>query len=168
MAPIAGAQYHWVSEFAPERWQKELSYFSGWIETLAWQAGNALGCFAVGTLIQTLIYINNYNYAFPNWQGTLLVIGSTILTYAMNVYGNRIIPYIQNPILALSILMYFCFLIPPFVLSDLTPAKDVFGTWTNSGGWSSMGLAVLVWPAQWHVCHDGNGQCSSHVRGSSR
>ena len=29
MAPIAGAQYHWVSEFAPERFQRGLSYFTG-------------------------------------------------------------------------------------------------------------------------------------------
>lgn len=29
MAPIAGAQYHWVSEFAPESLQKILSYFTG-------------------------------------------------------------------------------------------------------------------------------------------
>lgn len=30
MAPIAGAQYHWVSEFAPERYQKILSYLTGY------------------------------------------------------------------------------------------------------------------------------------------
>ena len=30
MAPIAGAQYHWVSEFAPESLQKILSYFTGY------------------------------------------------------------------------------------------------------------------------------------------
>jgi choline transport protein len=29
MAPIAGAQYHWVSEFAPESMQRALSYFTG-------------------------------------------------------------------------------------------------------------------------------------------
>lgn len=29
MAPIAGAQYHWVSEFAPENMQRVLSYFTG-------------------------------------------------------------------------------------------------------------------------------------------
>lgn len=29
MAPIAGAQYHWVSEFAPESCQRSLSYFTG-------------------------------------------------------------------------------------------------------------------------------------------
>lgn len=30
MAPIAGAQYHWVSEFAPARYQKFLSYLTGY------------------------------------------------------------------------------------------------------------------------------------------
>lgn len=29
MAPICGAQYHWVSEFAPEGWQRGLSYLTG-------------------------------------------------------------------------------------------------------------------------------------------
>lgn len=29
MAPIAGAQYHWVSEVVPEKYQKVLSYFTG-------------------------------------------------------------------------------------------------------------------------------------------
>ena len=29
MAPIAGAQYHWVSEFAPESCQRFLSYITG-------------------------------------------------------------------------------------------------------------------------------------------
>lgn len=30
MAPIAGAQYHWVSEFAPEKYQRFLSYMTGY------------------------------------------------------------------------------------------------------------------------------------------
>lgn len=30
MAPIAGAQYHWVSEFAPDKYQKILSYLTGY------------------------------------------------------------------------------------------------------------------------------------------
>lgn len=31
MAPIAGAQYHWVSEFAPESCQRILSYLVGYV-----------------------------------------------------------------------------------------------------------------------------------------
>lgn len=29
MSPTAGGQYHWVSEFAPRKYQKVLSYYSG-------------------------------------------------------------------------------------------------------------------------------------------
>ena len=29
MAPISGGQYHWVSEFAPPKYQKFLSYMVG-------------------------------------------------------------------------------------------------------------------------------------------
>lgn len=31
IAPIAGAQYHWVSEFAPEKYQRILSYITGYV-----------------------------------------------------------------------------------------------------------------------------------------
>ncbi len=34
MAPIAGAQYHWVSEFAPEKYQRILSYITGYVPYL--------------------------------------------------------------------------------------------------------------------------------------
>lgn len=33
MAPIAGAQYHWVSEFAPGKWQRTLSFLTGYAST---------------------------------------------------------------------------------------------------------------------------------------
>lgn len=45
IAPTAGGQYHWVSEFAHPKLQKPLSYVTGWISTMAWQAGNAIGVF---------------------------------------------------------------------------------------------------------------------------
>jgi choline transport protein len=32
MAPTSGGQYHWVSEFAPRKYQKFLSYMSGEIQ----------------------------------------------------------------------------------------------------------------------------------------
>jgi choline transport protein len=31
MAPTAGGQYHWVSEFAPREHQRFLSYLTGWL-----------------------------------------------------------------------------------------------------------------------------------------
>jgi len=37
MAPTSGGQYHWVSEFAPPRYQKPLSYLTGWMSALSWK-----------------------------------------------------------------------------------------------------------------------------------
>lgn len=34
MAPIAGTQYHWVSEFAPESCQRFLSYLVGYVDLI--------------------------------------------------------------------------------------------------------------------------------------
>ena len=41
MAPTSGGQYHWVSEFAPKRAQKFLSYIVGYTAALGWQCGTA-------------------------------------------------------------------------------------------------------------------------------
>jgi len=57
MAPTSGGQYHWTSEFAPEKYQKFLSYASGWMSTLGWLASTASSVFVCSTLIQSLIEV---------------------------------------------------------------------------------------------------------------
>lgn len=52
MAPTSGGQYHWVSEFAPKKYQKSMSYFVGWMSILGWQAFTAGAPYVCGTLIQ--------------------------------------------------------------------------------------------------------------------
>lgn len=41
MAPTAGGQYHWVSEFAPRSIEKQLSYMVGWSSWLGWVSGKS-------------------------------------------------------------------------------------------------------------------------------
>lgn len=60
MAPTSGGQYHWVSEFAPPSCQKFLSYVTGWMALLSWQAGAASGSFLTGTIIQGLVSAHSY------------------------------------------------------------------------------------------------------------
>ncbi|KAL8693053.1 MAG: hypothetical protein Q9224_003836, partial [Gallowayella concinna] len=62
MAPTAGGQYHWVSEFAAPSKQKFVSYMTGWLCVLGWQAGSAAGCYLAGTEIQGLIVLNHPGY----------------------------------------------------------------------------------------------------------
>ncbi|ATY64228.1 GABA permease [Cordyceps militaris] len=144
MAPIAGAQYHWVSEFAPERYQKFLSYLTGWTSTLALQAGNASGLFLIGTLVQAIIQIHQPGYQFENWHGTLLAVGVCALAVVANVHGSRVLPYWQNPVFAINILAYFAFLVPVWCNAPRTTSEHVWTRWENAGGWPSLTIAVLV------------------------
>ena len=139
-----GGQYHWVSEFAHPKYQKQLSYLTGWISTMAWQAGNAVGVFLTGTLIQVIILENNPDYVFPAWHGSLLVMANILVTIVGNIYATRYIPRVQTLFFVLHILAFFCVIIPICVLAPKASAKDVFTGFENTGGWSSTGFATLA------------------------
>jgi choline transport protein len=134
----------WVSEFSHESIQKLLSYFTGWTSTMAWQAGNAIGVFLTGTLIQVIILENNPDYLFPTWQGSLLVMAIIVLVGVINIFGAKLIPKLQNAIFAAHVLAYICFVTPIWVNAPKASAKAVFTSFSNSGGWSSTGFAVLA------------------------
>jgi amino acid transporter len=114
------------------------------MSTLSWQAGTASGPFLVGTLIQSMIYINNTNYTWENWHGTLLVIAITLLVFCFNVWGMRAMPLAQNMMLVVHVFGFLSIIIVLWVLSPRNSAEVVFTKFTNNGGWSSMGLSLMV------------------------
>ncbi|EEA19151.1 GABA permease, putative [Talaromyces marneffei ATCC 18224] len=144
MAPTSGGQYHWVSEFSPPRYQKFLSYVTGWISVLAWQAGSASGSFLTGTIIQGLISIRNPDYTAENWQGTLFVFAMILVIYFFNVYASSLMPILNNLLLVFHILSWAVIVIVLWTMAPHQSAKTVFTHWENLGGWSSMGLSVMI------------------------
>lgn len=144
MAPTSGGQYHWVSEFAPPKHQKILSYLTGWMSALSWQAGTASGPYLVGTLIQSMIWEADQNYAYTNWQGTLFVIAITVLVWISNIWGARLMPVFQNLMLILHVFGFLAIIVCIWVLAPRNTAKTVFTVFTNTGGWSSMGVSLMV------------------------
>lgn len=115
-----------------------------WTSTLAWQAGNAQGLFLVGTLIQSLITINDITYMPAYWHGTLLVMGITAIALCANVFGARMLPYWQNIVFVVHILAYFAFLAPVWVNAPRVESSKVWSGFENTGGWPSLSLAVLI------------------------
>src|SRR6266480_4845910 len=115
-----------------------------WTSTMAWQAGNALGVFLVGTLVQSIISIHDPSYAFPPWQATLLVIGAVGIAYIGNVFGSKILPYWQNTVFAIHVMAYFAFIIPIWVNAPRASSRQVWTEFSNSGGWPNLGLSVMI------------------------
>ncbi|RMZ89218.1 hypothetical protein DV736_g3555, partial [Chaetothyriales sp. CBS 134916] len=95
MAPTAGGQYHWISEFAPRSKQKFLSYLIGWLCVLGWQSGVAIGSFLAATEIQGLIVLNNSDYVYERWHGTLIMIGLVLFVAFFNTFLARHLPLVE-------------------------------------------------------------------------
>ncbi|KAF2178015.1 putative GABA permease [Zopfia rhizophila CBS 207.26] len=144
MAPISGGQYHWVSEFAPPKYQQFLSYVVGWMSTLSWQAGNASGSFLTGTIIQALLVVNYPSYEPQGWQGTLFVFAMVLVLYIVNIWGAQVWPRIQNGLLILHVIGFLVVIITLWVMAPHQSAKAVFTEFTNAGGWPTMGLSLMV------------------------
>ncbi|KAI4239889.1 MAG: hypothetical protein L6R40_005441 [Gallowayella cf. fulva] len=144
MAPTAGGQYHWVSEFSAPSAQKFISYMTGWLCVLGWQAGSAAGCYLAGTEIQGLIVLNHPGYTPQRWHGTLLAIALVLVSLFINTVLAKVLPTIQATILALHVLGFIAILIPLWVLSPHAPADKVFREFNDGGNWRNMGLASLV------------------------
>ncbi|KAE8146687.1 amino acid/polyamine transporter I [Aspergillus avenaceus] len=144
MAPTSGGQYHWVSEFAPRRCQKFLSYITGWLCAMGWQCAIVSIAFLAGTIIQGLVVLNNSTYDFQRWHGTLLVIAITSFSIFFNTFLAKNLPIIEALILVLHVVGVFAIIIPLWVLAPRNNAKAVFTEFNDNGGWGSAGTATLV------------------------
>ncbi|KAI2487155.1 Amino acid transporter [Pyrenophora tritici-repentis] len=145
MAPTAGGQYHWVSEFAPSSFQKSLSYIVGCATTVGWIAAisacaQMLSKFVIGMIL----------LAYPDsnigqiWHITLLMILFIILMVGFNIFFTKRLPLVEVCMLVLHVIVFFAFLVIFWTMTKREPMMNVFTTWNNYGGWSSQGLSAFV------------------------
>ncbi|KAK5118991.1 hypothetical protein LTR62_000202 [Meristemomyces frigidus] len=67
-----------------------------------------------------------------------------IVATGMNTAGAKHLPLLEGLIFILHILGWFAVIIVPWVLAPKTSSSNVFGTFSNFGGWSSIGTACYV------------------------
>lgn len=145
MAPTAGGQYHWVSEFAPPNRQRLLSYLSGWLSTISWQSIVALDCFLVGTIVQGMIAVNDDSYVSTRWQSTLLIMGVAIYIGLFNVFAAKHLPLAEGAFVTGHFFFFFPVVIVLLVLAPKRSAREVFLEFSDNGaGWPNVGWATLV------------------------
>lgn len=156
MAPTSGGQYHWASEFAPPKYQKWLSYASGWMSTLGWLASVSSSTFIVTTLIEAMIDITQADFGFPNWQYTLIMLAFLLITIFMNTWGAKVLPMLETVSLIGHIAGFVVTFIALWVLCPRNSAEDVFVKVVNNGGWSNVGTSCLISQATVTYCNLGS------------
>jgi choline transport protein len=159
MAPTSGGQYHWTSEFAPTKYQKWLSYASGWQSSLGWIASTSSAAFVVTTLIEAMIIIEKPDFAFLPWQYTLMMLGFLFVTIFLNTWGAKVLPGLHTFSLFVHIGGFFITFIALWVMCPRNAPKEVFLNVVNSGGWSNIGTSCLVSQVTVIYCNIGKNPC---------
>ncbi|TKA81744.1 hypothetical protein B0A55_01124 [Friedmanniomyces simplex] len=91
-----------------------------------------------------LIVLNNPDYIFQRWHGTLLVIAIVAFAVLFNTVFAKHLPVIEGLVLILHLLGFFGVLIPLWVLSPRNTAGVVFTRFDNLGGWPTQGVSFMV------------------------
>ncbi|KAL8954175.1 MAG: hypothetical protein Q9222_000059 [Ikaeria aurantiellina] len=145
MAPTAGGQYYWVALLAPRSSRRFLSYVTGWLTVLEWQAVTAAGAYLFGTQIQGVVILNCPDYVSKGWHGTLLLWACISIGFVCNTLFSSALPKMESVVLVLYILGFFAIIIPLVGTGGpKSSAKEVFTTFVNGGQWPTDGLSFFV------------------------
>lgn len=104
----------------------------------------ASSAFVVTTLIEVCAEVITPDFAFNNWQYTLLMLAFVLVTIGFNTVGAGILPAIETASLFGHIAGWLITFVALWALCPRNSADEVFTSFVNSGGWSNMGTACLV------------------------
>lgn len=119
---------------APRSCSRSLSFITGWVTLIGWQATTASSAYLAGTILQSTVLMLNTDYSPKRYQAMLL--GWAVLTFAVtiNTVGSKTLAHFEGLILIVHILGFFAIWIPLVYLSDHSDTS-IFTTFVNSGGW---------------------------------
>lgn len=66
------------------------------------------------------------------------------LTIALNIFGIRILPYLESVAGICHVLFFFALLVPLVYLAPQKPASFVFATFENQDGWKQDGISWCI------------------------
>jgi choline transport protein len=133
----------WVAMLAPPSSRKFLSYITGWVTLIGWQATTASSAYLAGTILQSVILILHDDYSPKPYQAMLLGWAVTVFAVVINTVGSKTLAHFEGVILILHIMGFFAILIPLVYLAPHSDAS-IFTTFVNTGGWPTQGLSFMV------------------------
>ncbi|KAF2842005.1 hypothetical protein M501DRAFT_998239 [Patellaria atrata CBS 101060] len=144
MIPLSGGQYNWVAILSPPRFSNFLSYVTGWIITIAWQAAVAALSWLASNMIVSLASFNYPDYGVQHWHATLIFYAIIVLGILVNTYLGRIFPTLESFAFLIHCIGFFVILVVMVYLAPKTPSKEVFDNYINGGGFSTTAQSVFV------------------------
>lgn len=95
-------------------------------------------------MIQGLLVLNQPNYVYQRWHGTLLLYALVGLALIVNTWLARMLPRFESLVLVIHIAGFFCVLVPLVYLAPHVSAHEVFAKFNDGGDWGSQGLSFMI------------------------
>ena len=73
-----------------------------------------------------------------------MIIAVAFCVSMINIFGAKQLPLFEGIILFVHVVGFFAILIPLWVVAPKAPASEVFGSFSNFGGWPSVGAACVI------------------------
>lgn len=94
--------------------------------------------------MQGIIVLNNPNYVYERWHGTLIMWALLILTFVVNVWFIKLLPLIELLGGICHVTFFIALLVTLVCLAPRSSADFVFTTLLNEGGWKSDGISWCI------------------------
>lgn len=133
-----------VAILAPPKWSNLLSYITGWVTTIAWQAFCASTTWINSMLLLAIVTNSNPSYEMKDWHAILVFFALVGLSIFVNTFLGRIFPSIEAMVLILHVVGFFVIMIVLAYLAPKTDPSIIFGTFINGGEFSSQTHSVLI------------------------
>ena len=146
---------------APARCRKYLSFLTGWLTVIGWQANVATAFFISARMTLSVARLNNINVPDENWQLVLLYWALIVWSLFINAVISKILPAFESVVLILHIIVWPAILIPLLVLGDRVDPALVFQNFRNDGMLYTEGLALIVGISGTVLCFTGRNTASS-------
>lgn len=142
--PSAGGVYHWSSVIAGKhgRW---VGFFTGYLNACTWLLSASSIASILGNELVAMYLLRNPSVRWHSWQVFIAFQLCNWLCCAIVVFGNRLLPIVNQIALFLSIAGLFITIIVLAVLAKPHASNaDVWRTYSNeTGGWSD-GICFIM------------------------
>ncbi|PLB46264.1 amino acid transporter [Aspergillus steynii IBT 23096] len=144
MAPTSGGQYHWCAMLAPPSTMKFMSYITGWVTLIGWQAAFASVSYLAGTEVQGAAIFAYSHYQPQAWHGTLLLWAVVVVAMAVNMIPGKFFPRLETGIFFMHIAGFLAIVIALTSMADHKSAHEVFTDFRNGGNLPADGISFFV------------------------
>ena len=95
-------------------------------------------------MVLGLVTVLDPSFVPSDWQVTLVVFPFVTVLFVLNVWGAKTWPMMQNVLLIIHFFAFMVVIIIFWILAPTNDAGTVFLSFSNRGGWGTLGLALQI------------------------